>query len=126
MPQILRFIKRVCVQTAIYWEFKGPDGFGGYEFEDACEIKVRWDDTSEVVKDNDGKEIVSSARILTPEDLKDKGYLLLGDFEANPDYDPEGESPKTPPGIQGAYEIKRIQENPLFRSTDKFVRQVWL
>lgn len=109
MSSIKRFIKDVCVQDAVYWEYNGPDGFGSVEFADPTEIKVRWDDKVDVKSDSNGKEFVSKAEVLTPQDLKEQSYLYLGtlsELPANP----------APGDVTDAYEIKAMDRYPLFKS----------
>lgn len=118
---LLKFIESVCVQTALYWEPTGTDAYGRITFADPVEVKVRWDDTVETISTNDGDQIISKAQILTPIELKYKGWLLLGHLA---DYD--GEDISDPKVVEQAYEIRRTDTNPLFQSTDEFVRQVWL
>ena len=118
---ILKFIDRVCVQTAIYWEPTGVDQYGQRTYASPRETKVRWDDSAEAISTNDGDQIVSKARLIVVEELKYQGYLLLGELD-----DFTGQDITNPKEVEKAYEIKRTDTNPLFRSTDKFVRQVWL
>lgn len=107
---IQSFIKRVCVQTAVYWEYKGPDGYGGVEYADPVEIACRWDDTAEVVSDRDGVEFVSQAEVLVTQDLKERSRVMLGKLSDLP-VDPD------PLNIEDSYEIKRMSRHPEFRST---------
>lgn len=116
-----KFIESVCVQTAIYWEPTGTNEYGVRTYATPVEKKVRWDDTAEAISTNDGKQIVSKAQILTPVELKYEGWLLLGQLA---DYNDQDIS--DPQLVDGAYEIKRTDTNPFFRSTNEFVRQVWL
>lgn len=106
---ITSFIRKVAVQTVVYWEFEGLDQFSSPQFADPVERKVRWDETSEVVSDSNGREFVSRAQLLIPDDMKEQSYVWLGelaDLPANPD----------PLETQGAYEIKKMDRHPLFRS----------
>lgn len=106
---IKKFIKEVCVQDAVYWEYDGPDGFGGSEFKAPTDIKVRWDEETEVVSNNKGEEFISDAQVLTPNDLVEQSYLMLGtvaSLPANPD----------PADTDGAYEIRSMDRHPLFKS----------
>jgi len=118
---ITSFIKKVCVQTAVYWGSPVPDGYGGYTFATAKEIMVRWDDKSELIKNRLGNEIMSNAELLVQEDLDEEGYLYLGTLallstaeKANPLLVPK------------AYQIQRIEKSPLIKSTTVFVRKVYL
>jgi|AntRauTorcE11897_2_1112592.scaffolds.fasta_scaffold01346_13 hypothetical protein len=106
---IKRFIKKVCVQTIVYWEFDGVDGFHTPQFLDAVELKVRWDEKAEVITDRDGKEYVSNAQLLTPQDLVEQSYVYLGtlaDLPASPN----------PLETEGAFEIVNMERYPTFRS----------
>lgn len=116
---ILAFIKKVCVQDAVYWEYIGSDGAGGSEFEAPTDIKVRWDEYSEVFSDSNGKEIVSDAQLLVPDDLKEQSRVRLGLVADLP----VGESVEE---IDGVYEIKRMNRHPLFRSTTMDVFMAYL
>ena len=118
---ILNFIKRVCVQTAVYWEPSGMSGYGSAVYNEPRELKIRWDDTSEKVTANNGELIVSRSRILVQEELKYKGYLWLGKLE-----DVSIEKRFDPRKVEEAYEIRKTNKTPLFRSTDKFVFEVYL
>lgn len=106
---ITSFIKKVCVQDAIYWEYDGPDGMGGAEFKDPVEIKVRWDEGTEIVSDSDGREFVSNAQVIVTRDIKEQSYLCLGLLDSLPK-NPE------PRNTDGAYEIKSMDRHPLFKS----------
>ncbi|MBU0778220.1 glycoside hydrolase [Patescibacteria group bacterium] len=61
---ITKFIEKVCAQTAVYWGNPHPDGYGGTLYDDPVEVHCRWDEKINVVKDRDGKEVVSKARLL--------------------------------------------------------------
>ncbi len=119
---LLKFVESVCVQTAIYWEPTGTDGFGRRTFADPIEVRVRWDDMAEAITTNDGKEIISRAVILSPYVMKPEGFLHLGSFN---DFMDESHT-LSPEQLAGSYEIKKAQFNPLFRSRKEFVRQYWV
>lgn len=116
---IKSFIQKVCVQPMVYWEYTGIDGFHNPQFNAAEEINVRWDAKTEVMTTNDGEEFISNAEILTPQDLVEKSWVYLGnlaDLPANPD----------PRNTEGAYEIKRMERTPLFKSTTFDVFQAYV
>lgn len=106
---ILSFIRKVAVQTVVYWEFEGIDEFSSPQFADAVERQVRWDETSEIVSDSTGREFVSRAQLLTPDDMVEQSYVWLGQLADLP-ADPE------PLETAGAFEIKKMDRHPLFRS----------
>lgn len=111
------------MQTAVYWGSPVNDGYGNYTFAAAVELAppngIRWEETTEVVTDNNGKEIISKAKILIVQDVEEQGYLYLGSLD-DLDSDP------VPAEVEGAYEIIRVDKTPLYRATDKFVRTVYL
>ena len=121
MSGIIKFIESVCVQTAVYWAPGTPNAFGQITFPAPEEIAVRWDDVAEVISDGKGKELVSKAQIMTPVMVQEEGYLYLGEIS-----DLDSVQAANPKEVLQAYEIKRVDKNPLFRSTDKFVITVYL
>lgn len=108
---ILSFIRRVCVQPAVYWEYAGTDEFSSPKFYPPRQIKVRWDESTEVVSDSNGREFMSHAQVIVPENLKEKSYLWLGDQINDLPPDP------IPVELEGAFEIKKMDRHPLFRSS---------
>jgi len=126
------FIKKVAVQTAIYWGNPTPDADGNTAWDDPIELKVRWDDTINLVMNAKGQEVASQAVVLvagklevdgtvTPMDLEVGGRMYLGSLD---DLDSGQES--DPLLAEGTYPIIRFDKNPEFRSTNKFVRQAYL
>lgn len=75
---IISFIKKVCVQTAVYWGNPVEDGFGNKIFDLPIEIKVRWEGKQRLVTAMNGKEIISKASFISPSELAIEGYIYLG------------------------------------------------
>lgn len=120
---IEKFIKKICVQTAVYWGTPVPDGYGGYIFDDPVEILCRWEDKVELIDrvgERLGEQIISKAQVLVTQDLNEQGYLYLGTLN---DLDSDTSNPKE---IKGAYMIKWKTKIPMIRSTTEFVRKVYL
>ncbi len=115
---LLKFIESVCVQRAWYWagEAKVPDGFGGFTYDEPTLIKCRWDDKTELIRAANGEQVVSRAQILVIDDLEVGATVQLFANE---------EEPPAAPSTLG-YDILRIEKNPMFRSTDQFVRVVYV
>ena len=116
------FIRRVCVQTAIYWGNPQNDGYGGFTYDSPVEIPCRWVDKVRVMTDNTGVQITSRAEVLLTQQVDMNGYMYLGsldDFE----FDMDITDPRT---VDGAYSIYNTTTTPLFRSTTKFVYQIVL
>jgi len=127
---LIKFVKKVCVQTAVYWAAPEADGYGGMSFSDPVELTpptngVRWDEKVQLILDkgttDTGKEIISNAVVLLNQDVVEQGYLYLGSLD---DLDSgEQDDPLT---VEGAWEIKQVEKIPLFRSTDEFIRKAYL
>ena len=126
---IIKFIKKVTAQTAVYWAAPSADGFGGMTFSDPVELTppngVRWDEKVQLILDKGvsaaGKEIVSNAVVLLNQDVSEQGYLYLGSLD-----DLDSGEQDDPLIVEGAYEIKQVEKIPLFKSTDEFVRKAYL
>ena len=114
---IEKFIRRVCVQTAVYWGNPRNDGMGGKTYDSPVEIPVRWDDKQQLIAGSNGKEITSDATVLVTQDLDQEGLLWLGFLQ-------ELNSNSNPP--EDAREIKGREKVPMIRKTDQFVRIVYL
>jgi hypothetical protein len=116
------FIKKVCVQTAVYWGNPVSDGYGGKTFDAAVEIKCRWEEKLELFTSSNGEQLVSRAVILLTQDVDDGGFLYLGELDTlvSPI---DVTKPKT---ITGAWEIKRFDKIPMIKSTTVFVRKAYL
>jgi len=118
---ILAFIDKVCVQTACYWGSPVEDGYGGYTYTTAIEIKCRWDDVSEKITNQKGNEIISNAQLLITQDLNEEGFLWLGALTSL-----TTAQKADPLKVEKAYPIQKLEKSPLFKSTNKFVRKVYL
>ena len=121
MSGILKFIERVCVQTAVYWDNPVSDGRGGITFDSAEEILCRWDDVTELIRSNSGKEEIVHSKIISPSVLKVQGYLYLGSLN-----DLDSSQYTDPLSVEGAREIIKVEKTPLFRKTDEFVYVYYL
>ena len=126
---IIKFIKKVCVQTAVYWGSPTLDGYGGKTFADPVELTPpnggRWDQKVQLVEDKGiratGEEIISNAVVLLNQDVDEQGYLYLGSLD-----DLDSGVQDNPLEVEGAYEIKKVEKIPLFRSATEFVRKAYL
>jgi len=128
---ITGFVRRVCVQTAVYWGNPQPDGIGGYTYDDAEEISCRWEDKEKVIINDQGEAIITNAEVLVTEDLDFGGILYLGTLEEIEDsaIDPPSPCLYPQPYQLESLHLHRIvtkERIPLFRSTTKFVHMVYL
>lgn len=118
---IIKFIKYVCVQDAVYWAPDAPDGYGSMRYKEPVELKCRWTDTTKTIMDKTGELIVCRAKVLVIQDLEVDGLLYLGVLKELTE-----EQKSNPLSLDIAYTIKRVDKVPLFRSTNEFVRTVYL
>ena len=114
-----KFITKTCTQTAVYWGTPVSDGMGGFTYADVVEISCRWDDFQELITDKQGREIVSTARVLVTQDLDQQGWLYLGTLD-DLDSDPQ------PREIDTAFPIIKITKVPELKSSTLFLRRVYL
>jgi len=117
------FIARRCVQTAVYWTPDGEDGYGNTVFtsDSPREIACRWEDSTRLMTDAQGDEIVVRAEVFVTEDLEEKGVLYLGTLD-----DLDSAQEDDPKQVDGAYEIRRFDKMPELGSATKFLRKAYL
>jgi hypothetical protein len=118
---IEKFIQSVCVETAVYWGNPQNDGYGHYTFDTAVEIDVRWDEKTEVITDDEGREVVSKAKILVTQDVDYEGYLYKGSLS-----DLTAAQKSDPRLVDGAYQIRRFDKTSMIKKTDEFVRMAYI
>jgi hypothetical protein len=131
----------------VYWGNPVPDAQGNYTFDSPVEIFCRWEGHTEVISDGEGKDVISKARLLVTQDVDEGGYICLGTIATlgisidevitmdNTEYtmddtditmDNTGTGSTDPHEVNGAWEIKRFDKIPMFRSTSVFVRIAYL
>lgn len=123
---LIKFIKKVCVQNAVYWPSPTQDGYGGMTYGTPKAIKCRWTDKVQVIKWQSAymptsNEFISYAEILLYDDVVVQGVLWLGLLASL-----SIAQKANPLTISGAREIKTYERIPLFRSTTEFVKKVYL
>jgi hypothetical protein len=118
---IIKFIQSVCVQDAVVWYNPTPDGYGGNTYSSKA-IKCRWEDTSKKIVSKDGEEVVASAQIMVVDtSIKLGDWIGLCNFATL-----STEQKKDPTLVEGAYQIKRIEKTPLFKSKTEFVMVIYV
>ena len=106
MSDFDKYIERLCNDTVVYWENIGPDGYGGNEFKEPVEINCRWSDEKEFIKSGNGREIISQASLLVPQDLEEGSMVhhgILNDLDSDQQDNPKEIS---------AYQILRFTKIP--------------
>lgn len=109
-------------KVATFWGKPTDDGLGNFTFPTPKLFSpsndnggVRWEQKSEVFRDANANEVVSSAVVYVPEELEIEGWLALGDETGESD----------PQSVDGAYEIRQIGFTDDLRG-DKRLHKVWL
>jgi hypothetical protein len=121
------FLRKVCVQTAVYWGNPVPDGFGGMTFDYPVEIKVRWDEKYKIVISKEGKEVTSTATILCSDDLDMEGRLFLGTLDDLWEQSETSSDGLIDPSLfTGVFEIMSREKVSMIKKTDQFVRTYYL
>ena len=123
---IEKFIKTVCVQTAVYWGNPVADGYGGFTFDDPVEIKCRWEDKALIITDSTGIERMTDAQIMVTQDLDVLGFLYLGTMDEVESMFESGEQDFDPMKVDGARQNLAFEKVPMIKSTKVFVRQVYV
>lgn len=106
------YIKRICNQTAVYWEYDGDDGYGSGTYKDPVEIGCRWVRRREVMKNNEGNEVFSDTQVLTTQDIVEESVLYQGKLD---DLDSGGVDPKT---VTNAHKVMRFEKIPNLKGTE--------
>lgn len=115
------YMKRVCTDTAVYWGTPTADEYAAYSFTDPVEISCLWKETTEMIRDDAGREIVARAEVWVLQDLDEHGMLYhgeLADLNTGEEDDPRE--------ILNAYEIKRFLKTPSLHLPGEFNRKVML
>jgi len=123
------FIRKVCVQTAVYWGSPVNLGAGRMSYTDPVEIKCRWDYKTRTVLSQNGQEINTDVTVLVTEDLDLGGYLFLGTLDDLTDSNyilESGQIYPTPDQVETAYEILTVSKVSMIKSLTQFVRTVSL
>lgn len=119
---LIKFYDSVCVQKAVLWHNSEIiDDFGNRSY-DSTEINVRWDGKRQMVRNEQGEEVVSEAEIMvtsdTPE-IQSGDYIYLGKLN-----DLDSDQLTDPLKVEGSQRILAVPTTPLFKSSTKFIRTV--
>jgi hypothetical protein len=123
------FIKKVCVQTAVYWGNPKSNGTGGNTYDTPIEIKCRWDYKTRMVLGANGLQINTDVDVLVTVDLVLGGFLFLGTLEDLDDSSiplDSGQTYPTPDQVEKAYGILTVSKVSMIKSLTQFVRTVSL
>lgn len=118
---IVSNIEKRLVQTAVYWGNPEPDGEGGYTWDDPIELDVRWEDSQELVLNNNGEEVLSKAKVTVSQDVDEGGWLYLGSLDES-----ALDSTSDPRDVDGASPIVSFRKVPRIGSTTRFYRVAYV
>jgi len=76
---VLLMIKSYLNQTATWHKAIGQNEYGEPTFADPVSIKVRWEGKRRLVRNNEGREVVSEARVFCIEPIKPGDVLRYDD-----------------------------------------------
>ena len=115
---IANYMKKACFQTAVYWGSPTSDLDGSSSYVSPVEIKCLWQEAIKMIKDTEGKEIVSNASIYVLQDLDNHGMLFHGELD-----DLSLEEKNDPKKRTEAYEIKLFVKTPSLHLRGEFNRK---
>jgi hypothetical protein len=107
-------------QMCVYWGSPVNDGYGSYTYSDPIELKCRWIEGTELIRNSEGNEIVSTTQVVVSQDVEENGYLYLGSLD-DLDSD-EGDNPKL---VDSAFPIIKFHKTPTLKG-NVFYREVYL
>ena len=104
--------------VAIYWAPQTTRStLGRVTYDDPIEIEVRWQASTQVIKNSNGAEVVTSAKIYVDRDLEEQGMLKHDSLESTTEDDPHDET--------GARQIIRFDKLPNIKHT-KYLRTAYV
>ncbi len=116
-----RFIQKWCHTPCIYWGNPQEDGYGSYTFDDPEDIMCRWEESTQLIIDQNGDKVVSRAVIYLSQPLQYNGLVKLGSVE-----DLDSVEAADPSLLEDAYTIKRVEKIPDLRNPSVFLYRVSL
>jgi len=122
MATIVDYIRDICVHTAVYWGSPQNDGFGEMTYATPVEVSCFWIDEQETLKNDDGTEWVTKAKVFVLQDMDEQGVLYLGALSGL------SVTEKSTPlaNLQKAREIKRFLKTPSLYDESTYVMKVIL
>jgi hypothetical protein len=118
---IVTMISRLCKQDAVYWGNPKNDGYSGFIYDAAVEIKCRWEDKVQLIVDKEGNTQSSRALVYCLQELDEEGWLYLGKLT-----DLTAAEIANPKLVRDASTIKKFEKSPALNSTTEFYYKAWL
>lgn len=114
-------IKRNLKQKAVWWQATGRNRHNETTFADAVEIDCRWENKVQLVKDADGKEIISKAQVFHDKNVDERDYLFEGTLS-----DLDSAAEEDPYQATGAYEVKSKDDMASLGKSTKTLKIAYL
>ena len=118
---ITSVIANLCKQDAVYWGNPQNDGYSDFTYDAAVEIKCRWEDKVQFIRDRQGNEQSSRSIVYPLQELDEEGWLYLGLLT-----DLTAAQIANPKLIEKASTIKKFEKSPALGSTTDFSYKAWL
>lgn len=118
---IFEVLARAAVSTAVYWAAPSLDEYGTRFYPTPEEIKVRWEDRTELVIERGGEKWTSSSQVYVLQDVDLDGYLYLGELLS---LDPSGQD--NPETVAQAKRIRRVDKITSLADVSVVVRVAYL
>ena len=129
----MRILTKMLKGYAVFWPKADSDGQDSIQTDRPIEIRVRWEDTQQVIKNIDGNDVMSKTMVNVDRDFNAVdsagefeyrgslgwGYLLEGRLTAVPD------SLKDDPIGAGAFWIEQYGNLPTLDQS-QYLRTAWL
>lgn len=118
---IENYLKTRCTDTAVYWGTPILTADGSHEYTAGIEIKVLWREEIKMIRDSDGKEVVSQASVHVLQDIENHGMLFHGELT-----DLSAAEISDPRKREDAYEVKLSIKTPSIHLKGEFSRKAML
>lgn len=117
---MIRLIRSMRTQTAVYWAPFRVDEFGKQEYAAPAQMKCRWVDKAEFFNTKDGSQAVSSAFVYCDRIVKIDGVLWLGKLSDVPaEAKPAANGGLWKPlKVDDAWIIRQFNRTPILRATN--------
>lgn len=112
------YIKKVATRdTAVYWASPTMQAGGYNAFATPVEIDCFWVESTELVRTDDGREIMSKAKVYVTQDLDEQGMLFHGTLS-----DLTSSEKSDPREVAAAYEIMKFEKKPSLHIPNQYMR----
>ncbi len=114
-------LKKMLIDDAVHWPNVRSDGRGGRTSDAPVQLRVRWEDSDELITDAAGKETKAKAKVFVDTDFS--GTIVPGDYLFR------GKLTDLPTNdlgdVDDAQEIRQYNELPTLKG-DQNLRTAWL